>query len=65
MMTYHGRGNECSIVHVGVSRKIPYGTTEKLIDPERHCVDQEENGQLDADQNREKILWKDISIYAA
>jgi hypothetical protein len=37
---------------------------KKLIDPERHCVDQDENGQLDADQKGEKILWKNTSIYA-
>jgi hypothetical protein len=65
MMTYQGRGDECSIVHVGVRRKLLYDTMKKLIDPERHCVDQDENRQLDADQNREKILWKDMSIYAA
>jgi hypothetical protein len=47
-----------------VRRKLLYDTMKKLIDPERHCVDQDENGQLDADQNGEKILWKDTSIYA-
>ena len=65
MMTYQGRGDECSIVHDGVTRKILYDTVKKLIDPERHCVDQDENRQLDADQNREKILWKDVSTYEA
>jgi len=58
MMTYQGRGDECCSVHVGVSRKPSHDTMKKLINPERHCVDQDENGQLDADQNREKILWK-------
>jgi hypothetical protein len=39
-----------------VRRKLLYGTMKELIDPECHCIDQKENGQLDADQNREKIL---------
>jgi len=38
-------------------------TMKKLIDPERHRIDQDENGQLDADQNCEKILRKDMSKY--
>jgi hypothetical protein len=65
MTTYQGRGDECSIIHAGVRRKLLYDTMKKLIDPERHCVDQDENRQLDADQNREKILWKGMSIYTA
>jgi hypothetical protein len=56
MMAYHGRSNKRSIVHDGVRRKLLYGTMKELIDPERHCIDQYENGQLDADQNRKKIL---------
>jgi hypothetical protein len=34
------------------------GAIEKLIDPERHRIDQDENGQLDADQDGEKVLRK-------
>lgn len=64
-MTYQGRGNECCVVHVGVRRKLLYDAMKKLIDPESHCVDQDENRQLNADQTREKTLWKDMSIYAA
>ena len=57
-MAYHGRSNKRSIVHDSVRRKFLYGTMKELIDPERHCIDQNENGQLDADQNRKKILRK-------
>ena len=63
MMTYQGRADESCIVQAGVRRKLLYDTMKKLIDPERHCIEQNENGQLDADQNREKILWEDLSIY--
>jgi hypothetical protein len=56
MIAYHGRSYKCSVVHDGVRRKLLYGTMKELIDPECHCIDQKENGQLDADQNREKIL---------
>lgn len=56
MIAYHGRSNECSVVHNGVRGKLFYGTMKELIDPECHRIDQNENGQLDADQNREKIL---------
>jgi hypothetical protein len=48
-----------------VGRKLLYGTMKELIDPERHCIDQDENRQLDADQNRKKILQENTSIYAA
>lgn len=45
-------------------RQLLYGTVKELIDPKRHCIDQDENRQLDADQNREKIL-RAMSKYAA
>jgi len=61
MMTYQGRDDKCSIVHDGMGGKLLYGTMKKLIDPECHRVDQDENGQLDADQNRESMLWKNMS----
>lgn len=56
MKAYHSRSDECSVVHDGVRRQLLYGTVKELIDPKRHCIDQDENRQLDADQNREKIL---------
>lgn len=34
---------------------------KKLIDPERHRIDEDENGQLDADQNREKVLYNNVN----
>jgi hypothetical protein len=58
MKAYHGRSDECPVVHDGVRRKLLYGTVKELVDPERHCIDQDENRQLNADQNREKILRK-------
>lgn len=56
MIAYHSRSDECSVVNDSVRRQLLYGTMKELIDPKRHCIDQDENGQLDADQNREKIL---------
>ncbi len=64
MITYHGRDDERSIVYIGVRRKLLYRTMKKLINPERHCVDQDENGHLDADQDSEKILCEGTSIHA-
>ena len=65
MMTYQGRNDECCIVHDGVRRELLYDPMKKLIDPERHCVDQDKNRQLDTDQNGEKILWKGyVNIWA-
>jgi len=65
MKAYHSRDNECSVVHDGMSGNLLDRSMKKLIDPERHRNDQDENGQLNADQNREKILRKDMSTYAA
>ena len=65
MKAYHSRDNKCSIVHDGMRGKLLDRTMKKLIDPERHRIDQHENRQLDADLNREKILQKDTSKYTA
>lgn len=58
MKTYDSRGDECSVVHHGVTGKPFDSAIEKVIDPERHRNDQDENRQLDADQDREKVLKK-------
>jgi hypothetical protein len=54
--TYDSRGDECSVVHHGVTGKPFDSAIEKVIDPERHRIDQDENRQLDADQDGEKVL---------
>ena len=53
---YHNCENECPIVHCRVRRKFIDGTVKELINPECHRVDEDENGKLDANQNREKVL---------
>jgi hypothetical protein len=58
MKAYDSRGDKCSIVHYGVIGQLLDGATEKFIDPEGHRIDQDEHGQLDADQNREEVLRK-------
>jgi len=63
MKAYHSRANKCSVVHDGMRGKLLDMTMKKLIDPERHRIDQDENGQLDADQNCEEILQKETSTY--
>jgi hypothetical protein len=59
---YHSGENECPIVHCRVQREIFDDTVKELINPERHRIDEDENGQLDADQNREKVLYE-MSIH--
>ena len=56
MTTYDSCNDECPVVHHGVRGKLLDGAIKKFIDPKRHRVDQNENGQLDADQNSEEVL---------
>lgn len=56
--TYDSRDDECSVVHHGVTGKPFDSAIKKVVDPERHRIDQDENGQLDADQDGEKVLKK-------
>ena len=61
MRAYHSCKDECSIVHCRVRREFFYNTMKKLINPKRHRIEEDENGQLDADQNSEKVLYEDVN----
>lgn len=61
MRTHHSGEDECPIVDCRVRRKFFDHTMKKLINPERHRIDEDENGQLDADQNREKVLYDNVN----
>jgi hypothetical protein len=54
--TYQSSENKCPIVYDSMRRELLDSTMKKLINPKRHCVQEEEKRQLYADQSREKIL---------
>ena len=44
MRAYHSCENECPIVHCRMRREFFDDTVKELINPERHGIEEDENG---------------------